>query len=255
MIRSYGPPDIGTPGNVGDLYIDSKTEEMYRCVKIIPDIVNKKRQFVTNYVHGPNTQYFWEKEQNIEFVVPDNCKTFNLTSNDLTIHKHIRHIRVPEGIEVIGSGCFSACTYLETIYLPKSLKTIEAGSFAASGSKLKHITIPSGVTYISGGAFSGCPIESLYIEDGLEGLLAGSLSGMSNLKDVRLPDTLINIDSGAFSADTALTKIFIPNSVTTIASGAFSSSAIKEFIIDKPEGSISGAPWGANPECIITWLR
>ena len=42
MIRSYGPPDSGTPGNVGDLYIDAKTEEMYRCVKVIPDIVNKK---------------------------------------------------------------------------------------------------------------------------------------------------------------------------------------------------------------------
>ena len=254
MIRSYGPPDSGTPGNVGDLYIDAKTEEMYRCVKVIPDIVNQKNQFVTNYVHGPNTQYFWEKEQNIEFVVPDNCKIFDLTSNNLTIHKHIRHIRVPEGIEEIGSGCFSACKYLETIYLPKSLKTIQAGSLGASGSKLKHITIPSGVTYISGGAFSGCPIESLYIEDGLEGLSAGSLSGMSNLKDVRLPDTLINIDSGAFSADTALTKIFIPNSVTTIAPGTFSDS-LREIIIDKPEGSISGAPWGANSECTITWLR
>ena len=42
MIRSYGPPDSGTPGNVGDLYIDAKTEEMYRCVKVIPDVVNQK---------------------------------------------------------------------------------------------------------------------------------------------------------------------------------------------------------------------
>lgn len=63
MIRSYGPPDSGTPGNVGDLYIDAKTEEMYRCVKVIPDIVNQKNQFVTNYVHGPNTQYFWRKNR------------------------------------------------------------------------------------------------------------------------------------------------------------------------------------------------
>ena len=77
---------------------------------------------------------------------------------------------------------------------------------------------------------------------------------MSNLKDVRLPDTLINIDSGAFASDTVLTKIFIPNSVTTIAPGAFSDS-LREIIIDKPEGSISGAPWGTNSECTITWLR
>ena len=95
MIRSYGPPDNGTPGNVGDLYIDSKTEEMYRCVKVIPDIVNQKNQFVTNYVHGPNTQYFWEKEQNAEFVVPDNCKIFDAsTTENNTVNRLIRHIRL-----------------------------------------------------------------------------------------------------------------------------------------------------------------
>lgn len=254
MIRSYGPPDSGTPGNVGDLYIDVKTEEMYRCVKVIPDIVNKKRQFVTNYVHGPNTQYFWEKEQNIEFVVPDDCKEFGFAPEGLTVDKLIRHIRIPEGIEELGVGCFTRAKYLETIYLPKSLKTIQPGSLGASGSKLEHITIPSGVTYIGGGAFSGCPIESLYIEDGLQSLSAGSLSGMSNLKDVRLPNTLITIGSGTFSGDMALTKIAIPNSVETINDSAFPSS-VKEIIIDKPEGSISGALWGANSECTITWLR
>lgn len=253
MIRSYGPPDSGTPGNVGDLYIDAKTEEMYRCVKVIPDIVNQKNQFVTNYVHGPNTQYFWEKEQNIEFVVPDDCKIFNSgkTVNN-TVNRLISHIRIPEGIEEIAAGCFEG-SKVETVYLPKSLKTIREGSFQGTG-HLKHLTIPSGVSSIGGGAFSGSGIETLYIEDGLQSLAAGSLSGMSNLKDIRLPNTLSNIDSGAFSADTALTKIFIPNSVTTIAAGVFSNS-LKEIIIDKPEGSISGAPWGANSECTITWLR
>ena len=253
MIRSYGPPDSGTPGNVGDLYIDAKTEEMYRCVKVIPDIVNKKRQFVTNYVHGPNTQYFWEKEQNVEFVVPEDCKIFNSgRTADNTVNRLIRHIRIPEGIEEIAAGCFEG-SKVEIVYLPKSLKTIQAGSFQGTQS-LKYLTIPSGVSSIGGGAFSGSGIETLYIEDGLQSLAPGSLSGMNFLKNIRLPDTLINIDSGAFSADTALTKIFIPNSVTTIAPGAFS-DPLREIIIDKPEGSISGAPWGANSECTITWLR
>ena len=254
MIRSYGPPDSGTPGNVGDLYIDAKTEEMYRCVKLIPDIVNQKNQFVTNYVHGPNTQYFWEKEQNIEFVVPEDCKTFNsINSSENTVNKLINLIRIPEGIEEIGARCFSGCK-VKTVYLPKSLKTINGGSFERTQS-LKYLTIPSRVSNIGGGAFSGSGIETLYIEDGPQNLGPGSLSGMNFLKDVRLPNTLINIDAGTFSTDMALTKISIPNSVTAIASNAFLNSAIKEIIIDKPEGSISGAPWGANSECTITWLR
>lgn len=254
MIRSYGPPDSGTPGNVGDLYIDAKTEEMYRCVKVIPDIVNQKNQFVTNYVHGPNTQYFWEKEQNIEFVVPEDCKTFNsLNSADNTVNKLINLIRIPEGIEEIGARCFSGCK-VKTVYLPKSLKTISRSSFGGTY-LLKHLTIPGGVLHIEGSAFSGSGIESLYIEDGLQELGEGSLTTMVNLKEIRLPNTLTSIGTKCFEYCYELTKIFIPNSVVTIASDAFSSTAIKEIIIDKPEGSISGAPWGANSECTITWLR
>lgn len=254
MIRSYGPPDSGTPGNVGDLYIDSKTEEMYRCVKVIPDIVNQKNQFVTNYVHGPNTQYFWEKEQNIEFVVPDDCKIFNSLNNaDNTVNKLIRLIRIPEGIEEIAADCFSGAG-VKTVYLPKSLKTINSGSFEGTGN-LNHLTIPGGVSHIGAGAFSGSAINTLYIEDGLQELTESSLVAMYRLTEVRLPNTLTSIRSNCFGSCTVLTKIFIPNSVTEIASNAFSNSAIKEIVIDKPEGSISGAPWGANSECTITWLR
>ena len=254
MIRSYGPPDIGTPGNVGDLYIDAKTEEMYRCVKVIPDIINQKNQFVTNYLHGPNTQYFWEKEQNAEFVVPDDCKIFNTINDaDNTVNKLIRLIRIPEGIEEIGERCFSGCK-VETVYLPKSLKTISSSSFGGTY-RLKHLTIPGGVLHIGSGAFSGSSIETLYIEDGLQELTEGSLNTMVQLKELRLPNTLTSIGAKCFEQCYSLTKIFIPNSVTTIAPGAFSSSSVKEIIIDKPEASISGAPWGANSECTITWLR
>lgn len=254
MIRSYGPPDNGTPGNVGDLYIDSKTEEMYRCVKVIPDIVNQKNQFVTNYVHGPNTQYFWEKEQNAEFVVPDNCKIFDAsTTENNTVNRLISHIRIPEGIEEIGTRCFTGSTSLKSVYLPKSLKTIRDHSFA--GTSLKYLTIPSGVLRIEDSSFAGSSIETLYIEDGLQELGEGSLSNMVMLKKIRLPNTLTSIGSNCFNGCYSITKISIPNSVVTIASDALSIPGIKEIIIDKPEGSISGAPWGANSECTITWLR
>lgn len=254
MIRSYGPPDSGTPGNVGDLYIDAKSEEMYRCVKVIPDIVNQKNQFVTNYVHGPNTQYFWEKEQNIEFVVPDNCKIFNSFNNaDNTVNRLISHIRIPEGIEEIGTRCFTSSTSLKSVYLPKSLKTIRDNSFA--GTSLKYLIIPSGVLCIENYSFAGSTIETLYIEDGLQELTERSLANMVFLKEVRLPNTLTSIGSNCFNGCYSITKISIPNSVVTIASDALSSPGIKEIIIDKPEGSISGAPWGANSECTITWLR
>ena len=257
MIRSYGPPDNKTPGNVGDLYLDTKTDIMYSCVTVIPDMTKKENQFVTNYIHGPNSEYFWEKEQNAEFVVSDECKIFNAASSGSnTLNNLLSHIRVPEGIEVLGTGCFSGFTKLKTVYLPKSLITIEGGAFN-NATSLKHITIPSGVRSIGGGAFSGSSIETIYIEDGLETVHPGGLFDMNQLKDIRLPNTLTTINSGGLSKNPSLTKIMIPNSVITIDSSVFNEcDSLVEIVVDKPEGSITGAPWGAPDQgCKVTWLR
>ena len=45
----------------------------------------------------------------------------------------------------------------------------------------------------------------------------------------------------------SLKKIEIPNSVTTIKQNCFHNvNNLEEIIINKPEGSISGAPWGCS---------
>ena len=58
-----------------------------------------------------------------------------------------------------------------------------------------------------------------------------SLLYATNLKEVELPSTLTRLEGGAFAQCYALEKI----------------------IINKPEGSISGAPWGAPASCQIIW--
>lgn len=58
-----------------------------------------------------------------------------------------------------------------------------------------------------------------------------SLMYAANLKEIELPSTLTTLDRNVFRQSTALEKI----------------------TINKPEGSIEGAPWGAPASCQIIW--
>ena len=89
-------------------------------------------------------------------------------------------------------------TVLETIILPKSLKSIGEYAFC-NCTKLQKFIIPSSVTSIQSGAFSGC----------------------AGLTSITIPSSVTSINSGAFSGCTGLASITIPSSVTSINSDTF----------------------------------
>jgi hypothetical protein len=52
----------------------------------------------------------------------------------------------------------------------------------------------------------------------------------------------------------SISTIEIPNTVTYIGDGAFyGCRLLKKIIVHKPEGSISGAPWGAFSSTEVIW--
>lgn len=53
----------------------------------------------------------------------------------------------------------------------------------------------------------------------------------------------------------SLKEIKLPSTITTLASDMFSyCHYLEKITINKPEGSITGAPWGAPASCQIVWL-
>lgn len=77
-----------------------------------------------------------------------------------------------------------------------------------------------------------------------------------NLLNIEIPNgfTKFRYDS-ALSFASALKTILLPSSFTTIPSSAFADcTALEKITINKAEGSISGAPWGAPATCEIVWL-
>lgn len=89
----------------------------------------------------------------------------------------------------------------------------ESHMFFVSAKNIEKVTVPEGFT-------------TLYKTNSMSSLMAAT-----HMKECILPSTLTKIDYNMFSLCTALEKI----------------------TINKPEGSITGAPWGAPASCEVIW--
>ena len=179
----------------------------------------------------------------------------------------VKEIIVEEGIEKIGGGAFSACYYLESLYLPASVKEIETyllfGCYnlkkvvvdpknkyydsrdncnAIIDTKYNTLvaacansTIPSSVKGIGGGAFAGFTnLEKFVIPEGIEYIWCDAFACCNNLKEIKLPESLRKINRDAFRNCNSLTSIFIPKNVKTVLSGSFSGcNNLTSIVVDK----------------------
>ena len=85
----------------------------------------------------------------------------------------------------------------------------------------------------------------------------GTVSSGDGLED--FASDIGTIPSGGGGSDLVdlierdITSIDIPSSVTSIGNYAFLySNSLRSIIVNKAEGSISGAPWGAS-RAVVTW--
>ena len=169
----------------------------------------------------------------------------------------ITSVIIPSSVTTIGNYAFYGCSGLTTITLGNGITSLPTGVFGNSG--LTSIEISANITSISSDAFSGCKnLASIIVSsenttykddngravltaDGLSlvayaggsgtsyivpdkvTVIEGSVfSGLTNLKSIELPSSLITIKSNAFYNCTGLTSIEIPESVTSIESAVFS---------------------------------
>ncbi len=145
---------------------------------------------------------------------------------------NLEKVQLPEGLEVIGSGCFWHCKNLKTINLPSTLKIVEKSYVFADCSSLSEITFPAGLEEIGDGAFFGTSLvnvdlshcTNLHIGD-------SSFRECKALKSVKLPDNLKVIEDETFYECSALTEVVLPKSLVTIDLIAFEYCSSLEQII------------------------
>lgn len=217
-----------------------------------------------------------------ETFIDTDGKTYKITkiSNALPIRSAINTIVLPDTIvDVKFYGQFASLNNLVTVKLPNKLPIIPREMFSGCSS-LKYATIPDTVMSIGAYAFSYChKLTSLVIPSGVKMIGQYAFSGIDLTDELIIPGSVKRIPNhmcyeslfGTVSFEEgveiiennalsrcACTIVNIPSTVTEIGKNAFynitSYATIGTININKPEGSIPGAPWGAKTTAKINWL-
>jgi hypothetical protein len=162
----------------------------------------------------------------------------------------ITEVTVPEKVILLGSGVFSNCSSLQTVYFnainyPGFVETAEPfgncpllASFVFGNQvekipayicygvgSLKSITIGTGVTAIGTGAFWNCSrLLSATIPNSVKTLGYNVFAGCTSMTEVSIGSGITEISNSVFSGS-GLTSVTIPQAVTTIGSSAFANCA------------------------------
>lgn len=146
-------------------------------------------------------------------------------------------------------GAFANCTNLKYVDLGKTIENIPSYAFVGCTS-LKTVKIPETCTIIRSNAFSECTSLTSFSCPQITSIQTSAFEN-SGLLDIEL-ENVQTIYMRAFR-NTPMTTINLPSSLTSIQGNIFTNcTALTLITIDKPEGSISGAPWGA-PNATVVW--
>ena len=205
-----------------------------------------------------------------EITVSDDNKYYTSKEGVLFDKSMSKLICYPEGKEGTSYTIPESVTSLEpyalqgsslnTIQLPNKLTLIREGALSYM-SGISSINIPENVTDIEPNAFAFSGLTEIKVDENnkhyadKDGVLFDK--NLSTLiyypsskpgTEYSVPDGVTRIEDYSFVGKLILQKIIIPDSVTAIGNNAFFyyfNYNIKEIVINKTEGSINGAPWGA----------
>ncbi len=108
-------------------------------------------------------------------------------------------------------------------------------------------------TKIKPEAFSSIPLKHCVLTESIEEIGEYAFKE-TELESIVIPEGLRYIRKGAFIGCEELRNIELPSTIETIEEDAFYGCGDIEIKINKPEGSVSGAPWRADDAKVI-WAK
>ncbi|WP_028516903.1 leucine-rich repeat protein [Ruminococcus flavefaciens] len=149
--------------------------------------------------------------------------------------KKLESIEIPDSVSEISDRAFEGCTMLESIIIPNSVTTIGSKAFNSTKwfiekEKENPLVIINGIL-ISGIKCSGdIQIPESVTEIGVDAFLYNGPDGNTQLKSIKIPNSVTKIHENAFSHCTNLKSIEIPDSVTEIGKNAFAGCRELEYV-------------------------
>ena len=150
--------------------------------------------------------------------------------------EEVTDLVIPDGVTSIGRYAFDNCMGLTSVTIPEGVTRIGSNAFRSCGT-LTSVTIPPSIAIIESNAFLWCRnLNAVHIsdiaawcgisfDDSLNPLYYGAhlyLNG-EEVKDLVIPEGVVDISNSAFMNCSQLTSVTIPESVNSIGEYAFNS--------------------------------
>lgn len=130
---------------------------------------------------------------------------------------------------------------------------VTIGNYAFQESGVETIDVGN-ATSIGAHAFDKCDnLTSINLKGTVDCLNTQTFYMCDSLINVTIPNNIIEIGNCCFQACYSLATARIGNGVTKITNAFANCNALTDIYIDKPEGSVTGAPWGAPNSPTIHW--
>ena len=153
----------------------------------------------------------------------------------------IREVVLPASLVSIGDFAFAHCTGIVSLHLPDALEDIgDSAFYGCAGIVDLHLHLPGALVSVGDGAFRGCtgldtaalhPIKRfphqfadgvLTIKHGTAAVPQQMCEGMTDIREVVLPASVIAIGDGAFHGCTGIVALHLPDALQKIGGRAFS---------------------------------
>lgn len=180
--------------------------------------------------------------------------------------QNLRIIDLPDSVLIIDNYVFTSNKNLQSVKIGKNVKSIQPlfkyqnysgqiiidpdnqyyifeNGMLLSKDKTKLITVLEEIN----GKYSKIP--STVTEIGVY-----AIYGQTKMTEIELPPNLKILES-CFGACTSLKEIQLPASIEKISSNCFSSAVqLERIVINKPQNTVDGSPWGAvKGNRIVEW--
>ena len=137
----------------------------------------------------------------------------------------LRKVEVKGNIKVITSSCFENCTSLKEVILPNSIKNINANSF--TNTALTSFVAPTSLETIGNEAFKNVKTLINLNLGNVKKLYRASFEGCDSLKEVVLPDSLIDLNEDfVFFNCKNLEKVTMPKKAVSVTHTLFNDTKL-----------------------------
>lgn len=189
-----------------------------------------------NYIEPSPASYFdtdgngtikWltsEGQKATEIVIPTEIngeQIIALREQAFNRSSYLESVTIPGTIKTISKSAFNGCSKLASVTICEGVEAINGYAFGGCTS-LTEINIPSSVKNIGEYAFDGCTkLTSIVIPEGVETLGNEVFYNCNLLTDVTLPNTITSMGEEVFENCKALKSIVFPEGITTLGTYTF----------------------------------